>query len=655
MVMKNFYSKKEICDLIKEAEREVTVLGAATINLPWETLTEEIASKFMKDDDFTLKIVFESENTIAEDELIAGKTNFLSGVKSGAIKDLREKLKAKAKECAKTKYEFNIEPIEDIKKKDYANVEKIAEHDYMLEIIRSLGIQDEVRAYLKDVLYKYFNGDKGKIKESIAKGLLTNKIDLDNIVQVQKQAQEESEKVIEAILNKALEYYSDKNKMDFTKGIVDVNKIFASILNDGENKIIREDEQGASGWFVCVKSEEIEKLTRVEIKEYVSSDEENNYRLKAQRSLVEKRKTYIKETLTQEYTKDRSLRQRLFILNCYLPIPIPMIKIDDNLFVSQALTKFENLENFQLVGAIVKSGNGYESKSVKVNKKDYRSQWLDSYVDYYTKYCEEGETARRYCTEETEKRDRLEVIDMFNENRVKIGTGPRDAFLANDDIVKSVVWGLLFTRDGRMLIHKRGSNAKDNRNLWDKSVGGHVSVQDLDTGEAIKREITEELFTIENNGQGGFGKEDYLKVNMEKIIYLGEWNSKRFPSLTKVPLEADEHYMFLLNPVDARRNWIYTSRVLPDGSVVKAKCFADIYLSVVSEEFDIKKLQNSKFALVTPDELKECINKGKIIINNVEEPFAVTSDLEYLVKSTELWNRGVSVFADLVKKSFENK
>ena len=39
-------------------------------------------------------------------------------------------------------------------------------------------------------------------------------------------------------------------------------------------------------------------------------------------------------------------------------------------------------------------------------------------------------------------------------------------------------------------------NAKDNQGMWDKSVGGHVAINDIDTVKAVARELAEELYII---------------------------------------------------------------------------------------------------------------------------------------------------------------
>ena len=99
--------------------------------------------------------------------------------------------------------------------------------------------------------------------------------------------------------------------------------------------------------------------------------------------------------------------------------------------------------------------------------------------------------AKKYSSEITAKDNRTEIISMYNDNRHCLGQLPRESFL-NIEKAKLVVWGMLFTRDGRVLIHRRADNAKDNRDMWDKSIGGHVDME-KDTVDTVKAAAREAL------------------------------------------------------------------------------------------------------------------------------------------------------------------
>lgn len=133
-------------------------------------------------------------------------------------------------------------------------------------------------------------------------------------------------------------------------------------------------------------------------------------------------------------------------------------------------------------------------------------------------------------------------------------------------------------------------------------------------------------------------------------------------------MNRDEYYNFSLNYPDInrrdfRREIVVTERLLPNGETVKAKCFVDAYLCIVSEDFDINSLLNSNYAILTPNELKRCVIRKKIKLNKareydlengVEEEFKPTSDLAYLVESA-IWDDVVTEFSRKVKETFAEK
>ena len=76
--------------------------------------------------------------------------------------------------------------------------------------------------------------------------------------------------------------------------------------------------------------------------------------------------------------------------------------------------------------------------------------------------------------EKVSQKDQL--LLSYNQKREPLGIQPRDSFLNSKN-----------AKD----------NAKDNRGMWDKSVGGHVERSDLESSKAIAREVAEELYTDE--------------------------------------------------------------------------------------------------------------------------------------------------------------
>lgn len=661
-------TKEQLLKKISEAKRDISMIGCIAFDLPWTDLKNVLVKKF-KDSSFTIHILRESETTIAQYALLTmsqeeekeygslSRGN-LVGIKDKVIKELKEEL------CKATNGN-NIEPPEDKYAVDLGKIYYEVKRKYILESYIIHHCQDAFFDYLEESIRSTIEGTKERFlghKDFIAK--VSEKIgeDPELVSRFAKEVDETLNKVINEI-----SYFLKNSEVLKTMQVPEHNKdLFIKVNKKGKSSIFLK---------LMVNAEDVKIEVNVElpVEKWIddftmdSSKDDVNYRLEADKNQAIKRATEIRRQELEKYQKDVKKKQRLFIKNCYMPIPVPMIKIDNELFITMALTKFDNICKFQYIGNIVfneKEGIFQED----VGEEGYKSLWIKEFVNYYQEYFVNENGAQRYSTEETTEGNRKEVIDIFDENRSRIGIGPRDAFLSNMAIVKSVVWALIFDRKGRILIHQRAKNAKDNQGLWDKSVGGHVSTEDLDTIEAIKREITEELFTIENEGQGGHDIVQWTITNKNKIIYLGDWKTSRFPDLSALNLSADEYYNFSLNYPDInkrdfRREIVITERVLPNGESVKAKCFVDAYLCIVSKDFEIKDLENSKYALLTPNELKRCVLRRSIKMNEkreydpengVEEEFNPTSDLAYLVESS-IWDDIVTEFARRVKETFQKR
>lgn len=657
------YTKEQIVEKIKRARFNISMIGSIPFDLPWKDLKDILIDKFKKDS-FSIHILRESETTIAQYALLTvsqeeedygnlSRGNLI-GIKDKVIKELKEALSEATKGA-------NIEPPEDKFACELGEIFYREKRMYILKSYDIHGCMDEFKKYMENNIRDIILNMKKKFlghQEFVT--LVSEKISEDSEI-VSRFAKE-----VDEILNKAI-----NEKVYFFNNTKVLEKLE---IEGNEDLYVKFDNKGKPSVFlkITVEAEEISIIEEVElpVEKWIDDflvalpKDDVNYRLEADKIQAVKRATETRTKKLEEYQNDSEKKQRLFVKNCYMPIPIPMIKIDDELFITMALTKFDNIGKFQYVGNVAfnEKDNVYEAKA---GKEGYQSLWIDEFVNYYQEYFINENGAQRYSTEETEEGNHKEVIDIFDENRSRIGIGPRDAFLSNMAIVKSVVWALIFDRKGRILIHQRAKNAKDNQGLWDKSVGGHVSTEDLDTIEAVKREITEELFTIEHEGQGGHDIVQWMITNKNKIIYLGDWKTARFPDLGALELSADEYYNFSLNYPDInkrdfRREIVITERLLPNGDTVKAKCFVDAYLCIVSEEFDIKKLQNSKYALLTPNELKRCVLRKSIRLNEnreydsedgLEEEFNPTSDLAYLVESA-IWDDVVTEFARRVKETF---
>ncbi len=332
-------------------------------------------------------------------------------------------------------------------------------------------------------------------------------------------------------------------------------------------------------------------------------------------------------------------KQKLKIKTCYLPIHIPFIKVDDQYFITYTLTKFSNAEKFEEIS------------------KEHK--WYSELMKYFNTYLDNENGAKKYCTEETLKGKKLEVIQMYNSKREAQGQLPRDSFLDVTKI-KLVIWGFIFTRDGKVIIHRRKDNAKDNRGMWDKSVGGHVSLDDVDTVKAASRELAEELFKAENEGQGGHGQQDFLQTNENKMIYLGEWNPDirytiPFDDVSRL---KNEYYFFRMD-YSLSKKPITSSRVIPNKELTQdVKVFVDFYVCIAGQNIDTNKLANSDYETLELHELKEAYRNGVLekpglseieLVEKGYSPFKVTPDLKFIIESEDLWELELTSFAEYLK------
>jgi len=349
---------------------------------------------------------------------------------------------------------------------------------------------------------------------------------------------------------------------------------------------------------------------------------------------IKKKDKKGKETKDFEVNKDE--KQYFSLRTSYLPIPVPVINIDDDYYITFALTAFCDLSRFE--------------------KITENHSWKDELKKYFNAYFDADLGAKKYSTEITTKDNRTEVLTMYNDDRHVLGQLPRDSFLDTTK-VKVVIWGMLFSRDGKVLIHKRGKNAKDNRDMWDKSIGGHVDLEKdtVDTTRAAAREMLEELYKVEAEAQGAHNKTENFIVNEEKPIFLGDWRPEirfTFP-FSEIRKRKDEIFFFRIK-YDFSRKPVDSPRVLPDGlGEMPVKCCADVYAFVMPEGFEntMEELKNSKYKLLELDELNDAYKFRKIELGKngkvATEAFNPTPDLKKIITG-ELFSEFNS-FVDYLK------
>ena len=366
----------------------------------------------------------------------------------------------------------------------------------------------------------------------------------------------------------------------------------------------------------------------------------NEPRIKVRDYLVEQKSRHIEPEGDVEDRKDE--KQCFYLRTCYWRIPVPIINIDDDYYYTLSLTKFCTQEKFE-----------------KITPQNIR---YDEFQKYIFAYFDNEFGAQKYSSEITRKDNRTEIILMYNDERHCLGQLPRASFM---DIPKAkvVIWGMIFTRDGRVLIHKRAENAKDNRGMWDKSIGGHVDMKKdtVDTVKAAAREMLEELYKIEDKDQGSHNKKDIQKINPDKPIFLGEWREELRITLPFKEIKKNEEdiYFFRMN-YKFSESTIDSPRILPTDKESPVKCFVDMYVFVMNQHFEERKLENSSFKLFHLHELYDAYMGDTIIYFNkekgnlAEEKFNPTPDLKKILTTESLWAE-LTVFSEYLKEGLEKK
>lgn len=170
-------------------------------------------------------------------------------------------------------------------------------------------------------------------------------------------------------------------------------------------------------------------------------------------------------------------------------------------------------------------------------------------LNQYVEYLQNPNTGGKYMSIPGD-----ELIELYDMHNIPRGIYPRKAFYATN-YQRYSIWAFIFNRKGEILLQKRSPFTADNRNLWDKSAGGHVDLMDSSTIETAKRELVEELFLPEAE----FSK--YMKADLGDIVDFGEWN------IDKRTEKAFEKEFKGLSPID----WIVFRADGQDGKPMTIK------------------------------------------------------------------------------------
>jgi hypothetical protein len=286
----------------------------------------------------------------------------------------------------------------------------------------------------------------------------------------------------------------------------------------------------------------------------------------------------IDESLTPAMLADDS---RFSLEIMHLAIPISLVRVDERLFA--------NLWLHELVPSYEEIGSDHPWRL-----------FLDRYIRTYF----DPKSGRKYAAAPS-----AELLELFDHERTPRGIYPRSSFY-DTDYSQLVVWALVFDRQGRMLIHRRADNAKDNQGMWDKSAGGHVDFSiDVDTSRAVLREVIEELFSDEIKEKSKFFTA--WSVTDDEVIYLGDWRSKqrKHHPFREIRQLTREWAFFRLHDSQT----LYSPRTLEDGRTSRLRVIADVFLFVAAPGLNddtLGDLHNSEFKLISLPELKSVMDRA---------------------------------------------
>jgi len=187
---------------------------------------------------------------------------------------------------------------------------------------------------------------------------------------------------------------------------------------------------------------------------------------------------------------------RIFVWQLNLRLPMNLIQSDDKIWFCNSTHNLPTIDSY---------------KEVLPDDTFYTE--LISYIDFIKDPDKGGIFLSK------PKDELLQLYDMQGYPR---GIYPRHSFY-NLKFQRYSIWGFIFNRNGELLLQQRSKNTKDNRLLWDKSIGGHVNLRDSSTSSTAKRELVEELFLPEAE----FTK--YVQAELGDIIDFGDWNPNKRP------------------------------------------------------------------------------------------------------------------------------
>jgi len=315
-----------------------------------------------------------------------------------------------------------------------------------------------------------------------------------------------------------------------------------------------------------------------------------------------------------------------------LPKEKNAIKIDDQ---TETEPRYK-ISSLNIPAFLIKTDTAiWFAPTVDVNIKNYKKitpgdPLYISLMQYIEHYYTDGD-GKKYLAKPNE-----EMLELFDQEKVPRGIFPRNSFYGTD-YYQYVIWGFVFNREGKLLIHKRSINAKDNQGMWDKSIGGHIDFKrERSTQDAAVRELIEELYTEEKKEQTGHAF-SMLSEDISKMYFLGDWRIEEYGPeylnhiaiLERDKNRGEENWVSYKIPKTLTHN---TPRRLPKGKGERwLRVIVDSFVfisNVGMNDKAIKKMKNSQYRLIEPSTLKTWIDNG---VDDEGKEFKVTPDLKYIM------------------------